>query len=72
MLHEIPELPWKRIGADLFELFGKDYLILVDYYSKYPEIGLLNGKTAEYVKTQLVMAFPMKWILKTRRLVAER
>jgi hypothetical protein len=57
MPQEIPELPWQRIGADLFQLFGKDYLILVDYYSKYPEICLLNGKTAECVITQMKSVF---------------
>ena len=30
----------------MFELYGRDYLIVVDYYSKYPEICLMADKTA--------------------------
>lgn len=35
--HEVPELPWLKIGADIFELHGQSYLLMVDYMSKYPE-----------------------------------
>lgn len=36
--HEIPNTPWTKVGADIFHFKGKDYLLLVDYYSKYPDI----------------------------------
>jgi hypothetical protein len=55
--HEVPELPWQKLGVDIFQLFGKDYLLLVDYYSKYPEICLLNGKTADSVITHMKSVF---------------
>jgi hypothetical protein len=29
---------WPRVGTDLFKMQGKDYLLVVDYYTKYPEI----------------------------------
>ena len=32
----MPEYPYERVGADLFELHGKTYLLSVDYYSKWP------------------------------------
>lgn len=35
---EIPELPWKKVGSDIFELKKKYFLIIVDYYSNYVEV----------------------------------
>ena len=29
--HEIPVQPWTKIGADLFELQGKHYLLVADF-----------------------------------------
>ena len=31
--HEIPQKPYTKVGADLFTLFSKDYLLVVDYTS---------------------------------------
>ena len=39
--HEIPDVPWEKISADLFKFRGNYYLLCVDYYSKYPDINLL-------------------------------
>ena len=36
--HEVPTRPWQTLGTDLFELEGDNYLIIVDYYSKFPFI----------------------------------
>ena len=44
--HEIPDRPWSKIATDLYHLNGPQYLILVDYYSKFPEIILLNSTKA--------------------------
>lgn len=44
--HEIPNDPWKKLGADLFYLAGKKYLIMVDYYSKFAELDQLNENAA--------------------------
>jgi len=27
---------YQKVGADIFTLHGKDYLLVVDYFSKYP------------------------------------
>ena len=40
--HEVPEKPWRKIGADLFTLFGKNFLVVVDYTSNYPEVAKLE------------------------------
>ena len=49
MPHGIPERPWAKLGADIFEFGGHDYLLVVDYYSKYPEVARLQNKTAKGV-----------------------
>lgn len=28
--------PWGKVGIDLFSLEGKNYVLLMDYYSHYP------------------------------------
>ena len=45
----LPELPWQRVGTDLFEMKGYTYLLVVDYYSRYIEVARLNRTTAEEV-----------------------
>ena len=47
--HEIPVLPWEKIGADIFHYTGKNYLLLVDYYSRFFEISLIPSLKASDV-----------------------
>jgi hypothetical protein len=49
--HDIPDRPWAKVGIDLFELAHHDYLVIVDYYSKFPEIIPLPDKTTHSVIT---------------------
>ena len=39
--HDVPLRPWEKIGVDIFELNGKEYLTTVDYYSNFWEIDKL-------------------------------
>ena len=55
--HEVPQRPWKKLGADIFELNFNSYLIVVDYYSKYPELCILKDKTASSVVTSMKSIF---------------
>ena len=55
--HPVPSRPWERVGADLCELAGKHYLILVDYYSNFIEVDYLKETTTsrqviEHCKSQ--------------------
>jgi hypothetical protein len=49
--HQIPVRPWQKLGTDLCECKGNDYLVVVDYYSKFIETALLPNKTAGTVIT---------------------
>ena len=40
--HDIPETPWTKVACDLFTIYGKDYLLIVDYHSKYFEVAPLE------------------------------
>ena len=39
--HEIPNMPWTKVGIDLFHFRGREYVLCVDYFSKYPDMCLL-------------------------------
>ena len=44
--HEIPDGPWQSVSTDLFQVHGTNYVLIVDVFSGYPEISLLNQSTA--------------------------
>lgn len=52
-----PERPWHTIGADLCYCKGKNYLIVVDYFSKYPEVAFLENQTSKCVCEKLEAIF---------------
>lgn len=41
----LPERPWWRLAIDLFQKDGKNYLVVVDYYSRYITVDELNEST---------------------------
>ena len=43
-----PSRPWERVGIDLFELNGKVYIVIVDYYSRWVESRKLISLTSEH------------------------
>jgi hypothetical protein len=40
--HEVPQRPWQILGMDMFFFDNKDYLLVADYYSKFPFIRLID------------------------------
>jgi len=44
--HEIPTRPWSKISANLFQLDGSNYLVMVDYYSDFFELDPLSRNTS--------------------------
>ena len=44
---QVPQRPWCTVAADIFYFKGRDYLLVVDYFSKFPEVARLSNKTSE-------------------------
>ena len=55
---ELPELPWQKVGTDLFEWDKHMFVLIVDYYSRFIEIARLSGESAQEVisKTKSIFA----------------
>ena len=55
---KLPELPWQKVGTDLFEWDKHMYVLIVDYYSRFIEIARLSGESAPEVinKTKSIFA----------------
>ena len=45
----LPELPWQKVGTDLFEWKKNHYLLIVDYFSRFIEISKLNRLTSDEI-----------------------
>ena len=53
----VPERPWVRVAVDLFTLEKKDYIIMVDDYSNYFEVNVLNQTTTTPIITSMKSQF---------------
>ena len=53
----LPNHPWERVAADLFQLNGSTYLLVVDYFSRYPEVIQLTSTTSKSVISSLKSIF---------------
>ena len=55
-----PDLPtrcWEMLGSDIFQFNGANYLIIVDYYSRFPIIRPLNDTSASTISSHLTSLF---------------
>lgn len=59
------EHPWEKIGTDLFHFKGREYLLMIDYYSNYPEMALLTSITATGVVKHMKSSFARHGIPET-------
>jgi hypothetical protein len=41
--------PWQKVASDLFEIRNKNYLLVIDYYSNYPEVVELTSTNSTNV-----------------------
>ena len=55
--HEVPELPWNKVGMDILEFQSKSFLVVVDFYSHFPELRQLQQKRSTDVIAALKAIF---------------
>lgn len=65
LAHESGRSPFEKVGADLFSLRGNNYLIIIDYFSNYPEVCYLNDTSSKTVIQKMKAAFARYGIPKT-------
>ena len=53
----LPQHPWEKVASDLFEMGGKTYLLVVDYFSRYVEVQTLTSTTSPSVIRALKAIF---------------
>ena len=54
---ELPDFPWQKVGTDLFHFQGSSYLVVVDYFSRYPEIQKLSSTNSHSIIVALKNVF---------------
>ena len=54
---ELPDYLWQKVGAELFELEGVKYLLLVDYFSHFIEVVTLTSTTSTTIISVLKIIF---------------
>ena len=54
---KLPAYPWQRVALDLFTLKGVNYLVVVDYFSRFPEVKTLTTTTSEKIILSLKEVF---------------
>ncbi|KAI5754703.1 hypothetical protein M8J77_010793 [Diaphorina citri] len=57
LCHEVPELPFEQLGLDIMTYQSKDYLVIVDYFSKWIEINRLKTKSCSEIIKHLKTLF---------------
>ena len=57
IIHDIPKLAWSKVGADLFQIEGNHYIVLVDYFSNYIDVSplpdLSSKTTIKIIRTAI-------------------
>ena len=62
---ELPKYPWQKVATDLFALNKQSYLLVVDYYSRYPEVIKLNSTTSASIVSAMKTIFSRHGIPQT-------
>ena len=55
--HHVPSLPWSKLGVDIFEHRYYHYLLVADYFSKFPVVKELTNQTVGHVIRLLKTTF---------------
>lgn len=51
--------PWDKVGTDLFEIKGRNFLLVIDYYSNFIEVDQLSTTTSKQVIEKLKKQFDL-------------
>lgn len=54
---EFPQRPWQKVAMDFFKSANKWYLVVTDYYSRYPEIVTMQNLQEETMINHLMSIF---------------
>ena len=57
MPSSLPLYPWQVVGTDLFEWDNSSYLLVVDYFSMYPEVRKMSSTTSSSIISALKSVF---------------
>ena len=57
MTYPVPDRPFQRVGADLFDCHGKSHIVVTDYFSNYPEVATLQTTSSKAVIAFLKTVF---------------
>ena len=55
--HPTPELPWHTVATDLFDTKSSKYLLIVDYYSRFPVLHKLSSTTSRVLIQEIKAIF---------------
>ena len=55
--HDIPSMPWVKLGVDIFEHHSHYYLLVADYFSIFPIVKKLSNQTSGHVINLLKTIF---------------
>ena len=69
--HNVPSFPRQKFATDLLNYQRGQYLLITDYYSKYPIIRKLTSTTSADVINHLKLVFAENEIPETLRLVSD-
>ena len=57
--HDIPNSPWRKLGTDLFEIEGRNFLLIADYFSKYPIVTQMRTTTSQAIAEEMEKVIAM-------------
>ena len=54
---ELPGRPWEKVAIDIFHYKRNEYLVIIEYYSRWIEIKQLTRLTSAYVMSRVKTVF---------------
>ena len=57
MKHNIPLQPWTKVGTDVFHLYGRPYVIVISYTTKFFDPNVMPNVESDTVVTNLKSIF---------------